>query len=261
MGVPLDALAVEQPVPAPGKPKLRATFDKAVPVTLITGFLGTWLSKHVQLRLFLQPDVSHRLSQWAIASAGAGKTTLVNYILTEQHGYRVAVIMNEFGEERGIERAILQDAGGEKSTVDEWVELTNGCLCCSVKDDFVNALESLMLQQSPFHYILIETTGLANPGPIASVLWTDEELEAGAPTLFTCTLLTRTQRALHAPGCTTVSNTCAVTLQPARARCRRGARQHRDRRGQPQHSAAAARARGRRRCRRRQRSTAAGRVC
>jgi G3E family GTPase len=131
----------------------------------------------VQL-LFLQPG---RLSHSVLsASAGAGKTTLVNYILTEQHGYRVAVIMNEFGEERGIERAILQDAGGEKSTVDEWVELTNGCLCCSVKDDFVNALESLMLQQSPFDYILIETTGLANPGPIASVLWTDEELEAGA---------------------------------------------------------------------------------
>jgi G3E family GTPase len=64
--------------------------------------------------------------------------------------------------------------------VDEWVELTNGCLCCSVKDDFVNALESLMLQQTPFDYILIETTGLANPGPVASALWTDEELEAGA---------------------------------------------------------------------------------
>jgi len=64
--------------------------------------------------------------------------------------------------------------------VDEWVELTNGCLCCSVKDDFVNALESLMLQQSPFDYILIETSGLANPGPIAASLWTDEDLEAGA---------------------------------------------------------------------------------
>lgn len=63
--------------------------------------------------------------------------------------------------------------------MDEWVELTNGCLCCSVKDDFVNALESLMLQQTPFDYILIETTGLANPGPVASALWTDEELEAG----------------------------------------------------------------------------------
>jgi G3E family GTPase len=63
--------------------------------------------------------------------------------------------------------------------VDEWVELTNGCLCCSVKDDFVNALESLMLQQACFDYIIIETTGLANPGPVASALWTDEELEAG----------------------------------------------------------------------------------
>ena len=64
--------------------------------------------------------------------------------------------------------------------MDEWVELTNGCLCCSVKDDFVNALESLMLQQTPFDYILVETTGLADPGPVASALWTDDELEAGA---------------------------------------------------------------------------------
>eukprot|EP00892_Ulva_mutabilis_P008540 jgi/Ulvmu1/6058/UM027_0036.1 len=123
--------------------------DTTVPVTLITGFLG------------------------------AGKTTLVNYILTENHGYRIAVILNEIGDQRGIEKALLQDEGGGKQNVDEWVELTNGCLCCSVKDDFVNALESLMLQQSVFDYILIETTGLANPGPVAAALWTDEEVEAG----------------------------------------------------------------------------------
>lgn len=131
--------------------------------------------------------------------SGAGKTTLVNYILTENHGFRIAVIMNEIGDQKGIEKALLQDEGGRKQNVDEWVELTNGCLCCSVKDDFVNALESLMLQQSVFDYILIETTGLANPGPVAAALWTDEELEAGASTSMNfCTV-----------------NRCVSTIRPS----------------------------------------------
>ena len=59
----------------------------------------------------------------------------------------MAVILNEVGNDRGIEKAMLQSEDGEVAKVNEWVELTNGCLCCSVKDDFVNALESLMLQQ------------------------------------------------------------------------------------------------------------------
>mmetsp|Transcript_3340 Transcript_3340/g.8417 ORF Transcript_3340/g.8417 Transcript_3340/m.8417 type:complete len:549 (+) Transcript_3340:1-1647(+) len=122
-----------------------------VPVTLITGYLG------------------------------AGKTTLVNYILTAQHGFRIAVIMNEFGEEVGIESALVQEpeGGGPQTMVEEWVELSNGCLCCSVKDNFVQALEALMGKRNKFDYILIETTGLANPGPVATALWTDPELEAG----------------------------------------------------------------------------------
>lgn len=81
------------------------------------------------------------------SGVGAGKSTLVQNILTEKHGLRVAVILNEVGSEKGIEKAMLQDEAGEVAKVNEWVELTNGCLCCSVKDDFVNALESLMLQQ------------------------------------------------------------------------------------------------------------------
>ena len=61
----------------------------------------------------------------------------------------------------------------------DWLELTNGCLCCSVKSDFVAALEGLMQQRRDrFDYILIETTGLANPGPVATSLWTDAELES-----------------------------------------------------------------------------------
>lgn len=59
------------------------------------------------------------------------------------------------------------------------MELNNGCLCCSVKSDFVAALEGLMDKKDKFDYVLIETTGLANPGPVAAALWTDVELEAG----------------------------------------------------------------------------------
>ena len=61
----------------------------------------------------------------------------------------------------------------------EWVELSNGCLCCSVKTEFVQAIEALMQQNQKPDYIVIETTGLADPGPVAAALWTDEEVEAG----------------------------------------------------------------------------------
>lgn len=136
----------------------------------------------ISFRLAIRWLYQHALPRSNLTNhAGAGKSTLVNYILSENHGFRIAVIMNEIGDQKGIEKALLQDEGGGRQRVDEWVELTNGCLCCSVKDDFVNALESLMIQQSVFDYILIETTGLANPGPVAAALWTDEELEAGPP--------------------------------------------------------------------------------
>eukprot|EP00878_Enallax_costatus_P030930 GHUV01033745.1.p1 GENE.GHUV01033745.1~~GHUV01033745.1.p1 ORF type:complete len:209 (+),score=29.59 GHUV01033745.1:656-1282(+) len=123
-----------------------------VPVTLITGYLGS------------------------------GKTTLVRYILQERHGYRIAVILNEFGGETGLESAFIQNEQGSRANVPQWVELANGCLCCSVKAEFVQALEGLLQtgsrHEGKFDYILVETTGLANPGPIMSELWTDEELEA-----------------------------------------------------------------------------------
>lgn len=127
----------------------RSTPAKAVPVLLITGFLG------------------------------AGKTTLLNYILTAKHGYRCAVILNEFGESAGIEKAMLNDSkGSEAFELQDWVQLSNGCACCSVKNDFLRALESLMAKNYNHDYILIETTGLASPGPIAGALWTDAELES-----------------------------------------------------------------------------------
>eukprot|EP00058_Branchiostoma_floridae_P017069 XP_002602557.1 hypothetical protein BRAFLDRAFT_93862 [Branchiostoma floridae] len=115
-----------------------------IPVTIITGYLG------------------------------AGKSTLLNHILTEQHGKRIAVIMNEFGAGGEIEKPISLGESGE--VFEEWLELRNGCLCCSVKDNGVKAIENLMLKKGRFDYILLETTGLADPGPVASIFWLDSEL-------------------------------------------------------------------------------------
>ncbi|KAK4302717.1 hypothetical protein Pmani_025209 [Petrolisthes manimaculis] len=107
---------------------------------------------------------------------GAGKTTLLNYILTQQHNKKVAVILNEFGEGSSIEKSMNVGHAGE--LYEEWLELRNGCLCCSVKDNGVKAIENLMKKKGKFDYILLETTGLADPGPIASLFWVDKQLES-----------------------------------------------------------------------------------
>lgn len=125
-------------------PELVPVTTKKIPVTIITGFLG------------------------------AGKTTLLNYILTEQHNKKIAVILNEFGEGSAIEKSMSVGQSGE--LYEEWLELRNGCLCCSVKDNGVKAIENLMTKKGKFDYILLETTGLADPGPIASIFWLDDEL-------------------------------------------------------------------------------------
>lgn len=108
---------------------------------------------------------------------GAGKSTLVNYILNAQHGKRFAVILNEFGEEIGVERALINDGEGG-ALVEEWVELANGCVCCTVKHSLVQALEQLVQRKERLDHILLETTGLADPAPLASILWLDDQLES-----------------------------------------------------------------------------------
>lgn len=113
---------------------------------------------------------------------GAGKSTLLRRILTERHGYRIAVIMNEFGDTSSIEAKTINISSEDDPTAEksqELLELANGCLCCSIKDAGVAAIEKLMQRKGAFDHILLETTGLADPGPIASMFWLNEEYAAG----------------------------------------------------------------------------------
>lgn len=96
---------------------------------------------------------------------GAGKTTLVRNLLQNSSGRRLAVIVNEFGDV-GIDGEILKGCGIESCNEDSIVELSNGCICCTVADDFVPALESLLALPEPPEHILIETSGLALPKPL-----------------------------------------------------------------------------------------------
>eukprot|EP00563_Minutocellus_polymorphus_P013729 CAMPEP_0181056008 /NCGR_PEP_ID=MMETSP1070-20121207/19495_1 /TAXON_ID=265543 /ORGANISM="Minutocellus polymorphus, Strain NH13" /LENGTH=529 /DNA_ID=CAMNT_0023135341 /DNA_START=81 /DNA_END=1670 /DNA_ORIENTATION=+ len=153
-------------VPVPLPPPSEATNTNTgetplppVPVTILTGFLGS------------------------------GKTCLIRHILSSpDHGYRIAVIENEFGgggaddtlaERAGlnVESMIARD-GVTGSSLSDLIELPNGCVCCTVKDSLVETLENLIEKKTDIDYILIEASGMANPGPIASVFWLDEGLES-----------------------------------------------------------------------------------
>lgn len=111
-----------------------------IPVTLLTGYLG------------------------------AGKTTLLNRILTGDHGRRYAVIVNEFGEV-GIDVELILSAD------EELFEMNNGCVCCTVRGDLIRTLHSLLKRRTQFDAIIIETTGLADPGPVAQTFFVDPTLQ------------------------------------------------------------------------------------
>ena len=102
---------------------------------------------------------------------GAGKTTLLNHILTEQHGKKYAVVVNEFGE-IGIDNDLVVDAD------EEVFEMNNGCICCTVRGDLIRILGGLMKRQGNFDGIIIETTGLADPAPVAQTFFVDDDVRS-----------------------------------------------------------------------------------
>ena len=116
--------------------------DRKIPVTVITGYLGS------------------------------GKTTLLNHILTGQQGRKVAVIVNEFGEVGIDGQLIVQDSD------EQLIEFNNGCLCCTVRGDLIETITKLQERAGELDAIIIETTGLADPAPVASTFFVSEEIRA-----------------------------------------------------------------------------------
>ena len=102
---------------------------------------------------------------------GAGKTTLLNRILSENHGRKYAVVINEFGE-LGVDNDLVVD------TDEEVFEMNNGCICCTVRGDLIRIVGGLMKRRGKFDGIIIETTGLANPAPVAQTFFVDEGVRA-----------------------------------------------------------------------------------
>ena len=111
-----------------------------IPVTILTGYLGS------------------------------GKTTFINYLLKENHGYKFAIIENEFGEVGIDDGLVLQ-------TNEEIIEMMNGCICCTVREDLITTIKNLLeTKKDKFTNIIIETTGLADPAPVAQTFFVDEDM-------------------------------------------------------------------------------------
>jgi G3E family GTPase len=124
-------------------PKTEPEAKDKIPVTVLTGYLG------------------------------AGKTTLLNRILSEPHGKRYAVIVNEFGE-IGIDNDLIVGAD------EEVFEMNNGCICCTVRGDLIRIIDGLMRRKGKFDAIIVETTGLADPAPVAQTFFVDENVGKNA---------------------------------------------------------------------------------
>jgi len=120
----------------------RSDEDDRVPVTILTGFLGS------------------------------GKTTLLNHILKQKHGLKIAVIENEYGEV-GIDDVLVRK---KFQTKEEIFEMNNGCICCTVRGDLIRILSKILSRDDKFDAIVIETTGLADPSPVAQTFFVDEKL-------------------------------------------------------------------------------------
>lgn len=123
---------------------MSTAIENMVPVTVLTGFLG------------------------------AGKTTLLKRILSEYHGRRIAVIENEFGPENIDNELLVQDRE------EEIIELSNGCVCCTVRGDLLRTLNELRVKRQQgelnFERVIIETTGMANPGPVCQTFFMDDDI-------------------------------------------------------------------------------------
>ena len=131
---------------AEAKEAYKNSVDGRVPVTVLTGFLG------------------------------AGKTTLLNHLLSENHGLKFAIIENEFGEV-GIDEKILGTDKLKEKIDEEIIEVMNGCICCTVRGDLVTTLKKLYQKVAKFDGVIIETTGLADPAPVAQTFLVDPEIE------------------------------------------------------------------------------------